>query len=476
MNLQHTIAYLCDAAHANFYAYVYNSFERTYERGSGRFYVTPRGNRYLLSIDPDWAAQMEHRELLATLEHEVLHVILNHVPRGYELFQLCDSYAARRQYLALYNIAADMAVNEILRRNHPWIVDLDYIILPEHYGLPPRKAFEEYLALLLGSSTMSAEKVESALREALQGLERLLHMAPPGSMGAVLNSPNPEHADSDETTEGADDDDDDDDDASLPYNRLAGDIKRGLESHIGYLLQDLSDEGLPTDLKEYGQSVIRKTVKTFTKNYGTLPAGIEELVQSYLRPPTTPWNTIFRSHVQRAQKSRPIRGFTKISMLRAAMQIQLKRQGAAFARRLPLVPGTTRDARFRVVVAIDTSGSMSYQDISEGLTELRHIQKAAPDMEICVLYVDAGIAKEYTIGPNDPIDYQIAGRGGTSCDPVFQHINEQKKHVDLLVYITDAEMAPPRYRIAAPTIWLITPGATPVTTEAGHISIEMRPY
>ena len=120
-------------------------------------------------------------------------------------------------------------------------------------------------------------------------------------------------------------------------------------------------------------------------------------------------------------------------------------------------PGTTTDPTFDVVFALDTSGSMTAEELLLALSEVQGIQKASEKMSIRVIECDTEICKEYTLGPGEKPDLDIKGRGGTEFNPVFKRAKELKP--DCLIYATDGycSLPPESLRVDCPVIWVITP-------------------
>ena len=91
----------------------------------------------------------------------------------------------------------------------------------------------------------------------------------------------------------------------------------------------------------------------------------------------------------------------------------------------------------KIVVAIDTSGSMSNQDIAKVMGEIFDIL-AARKHELTVIECDARVQRVYRARNRDSVKDKVAGRGGTLFTPVIEHINEDKYFRDaLLIYFTD---------------------------------------
>ena len=117
-----------------------------------------------------------------------------------------------------------------------------------------------------------------------------------------------------------------------------------------------------------------------------------------------------------------------------------------------------RSSQADVVIAVDTSGSISESEIEEFVSEINAI-KGQMRARITLLACDTALAKEcpWTFEAWDEfaMPKNIKGGGGTSFIPVFEWAEQQDKQLELLVYFTDAEGAFPQYEPICPTIWLI---------------------
>ena len=148
--------------------------------------------------------------------------------------------------------------------------------------------------------------------------------------------------------------------------------------------------------------------------------------------------------------------------------------------RIPPFPGVKHSNKFVIIYVVDTSGSMSYDDLQAGLAQLQHIQKSDSDVTVIVIYADTGICTEYDIGTNGEIDMELTGRGGTDFEPVFKHVKELESSFnrapDILIYATDGYAPPPVTKLGIPVVWLITPGGRVPCADAGHMTLQMKDY
>ena len=241
------------------------------------------------------------------------------------------------------------------------------------------------------------------------------------------------------------------------------------------------DQSAPSHLRQHAIEIIKSAAVTYRKARGAMPGYMGELIEKFIAPPMVPWEEIFESYVTKVLLSKPVRSRARVSKRKAALQRYYQLHGVEdLSRRLPLVPGYGRDATFYVVFVIDTSGSMGTADLGLALGVLQDLQRSGVDLKILVLYIDTSIGKEYELGPQDTIDPDMVGRGGTEFETAFRYVKnlmDGGRHVDLVVYATDGIAPKPVTRLPIPTLWLITPNGSPIMKgEPGHVTLEMKEY
>lgn len=114
-------------------------------------------------------------------------------------------------------------------------------------------------------------------------------------------------------------------------------------------------------------------------------------------------------------------------------------------------PGLKIKMKQHMLLAIDTSGSVSNDELTEFMNEIHHIHKAGVD--ITIVQCDTSIRSiEPYKGKND---LKVHGRGGTEFDPVLDYYNANLKKYTSLVYFTDGECytsVKPRNRV----LWVLS--------------------
>jgi predicted metal-dependent peptidase len=114
-------------------------------------------------------------------------------------------------------------------------------------------------------------------------------------------------------------------------------------------------------------------------------------------------------------------------------------------------PGLKIKMKQHMLLAIDTSGSVSDTELTEFMNEIYHIHKAGVD--ITIVQCDTSIRSiEAYKGKND---LKVHGRGGTEFDPVLDYYNANLKKYTSLVYFTDGECytsVKPRNRV----LWVLS--------------------
>jgi len=115
-----------------------------------------------------------------------------------------------------------------------------------------------------------------------------------------------------------------------------------------------------------------------------------------------------------------------------------------------------------IVVAVDSSGSISDEEYAQFLSEIVAMTRAVNNLKATVIVCDAEIQDIVEIDNsfNPYMDIKGRGYGGTSCIPVFKWIHEERnENVKLLVYLTDGYIDEPYeeiYQSGYPVLWVVT--------------------
>ena len=123
---------------------------------------------------------------------------------------------------------------------------------------------------------------------------------------------------------------------------------------------------------------------------------------------------------------------------------------------LPRIYGVN-DAHLEIVVAIDTSGSISNDTAKGFLSEVHGIMEQFDSYLIHYIQCDANVTLYEQLNIDNRDDFQlnqILGRGGTSFIPVFDKVEELGIEPNILIYMTDLKGQfpdnPPQY----PVLWV----------------------
>lgn len=123
-----------------------------------------------------------------------------------------------------------------------------------------------------------------------------------------------------------------------------------------------------------------------------------------------------------------------------------------------VLPGMVPGEMIKIAVAIDMSGSISNQQASMFLGEIRGIMEAFDNYEIYVLSFDTKVYNPQTFRSEnleDINEYEPKGGGGTNFDCIFKHLTKKGIEPDRLVVFTDGytcNWGDPNY---CDTTWII---------------------
>lgn len=119
------------------------------------------------------------------------------------------------------------------------------------------------------------------------------------------------------------------------------------------------------------------------------------------------------------------------------------------------LPGIHKESLGRVIVAIDTSGSIGRRDLEEFGAELQAVAADAKPEAVEVVYCDTRVQRIDRFEDGEPVEIEAIGGGGTLYSPVFEHTDKDDEPPVCLIYCTDLEPceeypAEPGY----PVLWL----------------------
>lgn len=102
------------------------------------------------------------------------------------------------------------------------------------------------------------------------------------------------------------------------------------------------------------------------------------------------------------------------------------------------LPGIKSEELGKIVLAIDTSGSVSENDLNQFSSELSDILEQFPNVELTVLYCDTDIRNVQEFTSNDlPLQLEAKGFGGTDFRPPFRWVTENDLEPIAMIYFTD---------------------------------------
>ncbi len=173
---------------------------------------------------------------------------------------------------------------------------------------------------------------------------------------------------------------------------------------------------------------------------GREPGRLIEALTGTLEAPTAPmdWKTALEMFVVYARA--PVHTYA--------------RPNRRFPQRVGEIPGRTYSPRVitrpHLLVAIDTSSSMTGEELAEVSRQLRRVAEHA---RITVVECDTEITREY---PFDGRVDHVEGRGGTDLRPVFEREFLASRQVDGVVYFTDGQGPLPEREPNVRTLWVLT--------------------
>ncbi len=197
--------------------------------------------------------------------------------------------------------------------------------------------------------------------------------------------------------------------------------------------------GKESEIESKWKSAVSEAVRS-AKQRGTLPAGIERLVKNLLQP-QIPWQILLMRYLNSLVKG----DYKWIPPNKRYVWQDI------------YLPRIYDQYLLKVVVAIDTSGSIGEEELIHFLSEIVGMLKCTFDYILWVIPCDAQVYDVQKLKKGESISkIKLMGGGGTCFEPVFEYVEKERINPDVLIYFTDMygsfPKEPPRY----PVIWIAT--------------------
>ena len=117
-----------------------------------------------------------------------------------------------------------------------------------------------------------------------------------------------------------------------------------------------------------------------------------------------------------------------------------------------------RSSQIDITVAIDTSGSITQEEIDEFISEINAIKsnmRASITLIACDEKVNDNLIWRFEAWDELQFPASLGGGKGTNFNPVFDYIDEQDSPSSVLIYFTDAMGKFPQFEPNYPVMWLV---------------------
>lgn len=376
-----------------------------------------------LCINPKFFMEnCDSQQRVGLLKHEILHVVLGHLIKQKE----------KDYHPTLHNISADLVVNQYVS---PWPLPGDHITLDTfpHLELQPHRSLDYYYEKILGLY-QELMRMENSQGQSCQGQSC-------GEGSAETKISKGEARKNKEAKQSVD--------------ALKSILNNDSSFHPNHQweeeqIKELSETEI-TILQEALEEFIAKIKKQHPEfGFGKLPGNSRRDMGKITkaRKQSVNWKNALKIFSQKSGSSKL--GWTK------------KRR----SKRYGTIPGTKILRCRKMVVAIDTSGSIGHELLSQFFMEISSIYKMGT--RITVIECDAAVQQSYQY--TGKMNSDVKGFGGTAFDPVFEFINKGPK-VDGCIYLTDGYGPTPTIIPRCKVLWVISPDGNDKALKKSHGSI-----
>jgi len=395
--------------------------------------VCRSGNVFRLGYNPDYVADKDLPTLLCMLKHECIHIAFN-------VFTMFDTKPPCPAEHELRNIAADMEANSYIDWSAAKDVDP---VFAKDCGWDNCLGTIEYFKRLTQINQQQQPQPQKA------NANQPVLQCNGGTGGSGNKSKknqnqnqNQSQAKSNSQQGQNDEAEEDEQDNPQPQNQqddmelssqMQQEADKGFDDHSMWPT-DMTEDQIE-DLKQAIDDLCVFAAEEVEKSCGKLPGEMEgriKLIRDKKKPkPVADWKKYFRRYIGNE--------FSDV----------IKKSRKRESKRFPDAAGNRHRRKSHILVAIDTSGSVSMPEYREFFGQLKTIK----DVTFHVVECDAAIQFEYDF--NGTIRETLHGGGGTSFYPPIKMYWENRRKYEGLVYFTDGECDIPAIT-PKETLWVVS--------------------
>lgn len=374
--------------------------------------VMKRGINCELCINPDFWAQHTDDEQIALLTHELSHICLQHM-------FIADSFADPKTF----NLAADMEVNSYIENLPKDAIRARLIGLQDGLGT------KEYYSALTKQQQAQAQNPQQPCNGGQGGNDNSSSQAPHN------NENKEDEQQSDVDNLGQQKPQEGPEEKESAYPGYIPDKYKPIDDHDTWKEFENVPEATRQLMQNNLNAIIKSTAEQVERQRGTIPAELTELIQKLRKkkPEIFNWKAYFRR------------------MLGSIYDVNIKSTRRKQSKRFEGSAGIQHKKKVSILVAIDTSASVSTKELRDFFSEIEYIYKAGA--RVTILQCDARIngIKEF----DDKNIPEIKGRGGTDFNQPVDYYLKHRKEYASLIYFTDGE-APLPEKHPSGMVWVIT--------------------
>jgi predicted metal-dependent peptidase len=191
-------------------------------------------------------------------------------------------------------------------------------------------------------------------------------------------------------------------------------------------------------LRKEIQEAVRRVADETQKLRGHVPVHISNSVKDNFgrKPPVVSWKTLFNRFIG--------------STLTTEIYQTRKRPNFRFED----APSNKYKNKIRIVVGMDSSGSVSDHELREFFGQTKHMHNAGVKIDICLW--DSHVHKEYEY--KGEMVYERVCQGGTHASSFIEHVNKNKhkKNWTCAINLTDGYIESDPIKCLIPMLWVIT--------------------